>query len=84
MYPNGSVVLLKNANKKIMIYGHKQIRMDDQLLYDYVGCLHPEGFVSPSTNVFFNNHDIHQLLFKGHEEQKTHQIYNKSRLGSGL
>ena len=41
--PLGSVVLLKNGTKRVMIYGRKQILASTGELFDYVACLYPEG-----------------------------------------
>ncbi len=57
---------MKNANKKLMIYGRNQKRDVDNITYDYIGCLYPEGFLSPLANVFFNSKDINKVIFKGH------------------
>ena len=43
--PIGSVVLLKNSTKKLMIMGFAQVAAENQeKVYDYVGCVFPEGF----------------------------------------
>ena len=39
--PIGSVVLLKNANKRLMIYGRLQKAEDSDSVRDYIGCLYP-------------------------------------------
>lgn len=41
--PIGSIVLLKNGKKKVMIYGRRQRRITDEIEYDYIACLYPEG-----------------------------------------
>lgn len=68
LYPNGTVVQLKQASKKLVIYGRKQLRLQDQIQYDYVGCLYPEGYCGPQTSVFFNHGDIAELIFKGYQD----------------
>ncbi len=65
IYPNGTIVILKNANKKLMIYGRNQKRDADNNIYDYVSCFYPEGYLSPLANVFFNSRDIKQVIFEG-------------------
>lgn len=66
IYPNGTVVILKNANKKLMIYGRQQKRSADNCIYDYVGCFYPEGYLSSTTNVFFNTRDIEEIIHRGY------------------
>ena len=69
--PIGSVVLLKNATKRVMITGF-YVKTDDKndLVYDYVGCLFPEGMVSSTQNCVFNHEQIGEVFHKGLEEEK--------------
>ena len=48
LLPIGSVVLLKNSTKRVMISGVAQVSTDggDEKVYDYTGVLYPEGFMS--------------------------------------
>lgn len=44
LLPIGSVVMLKDAEKPLMIYGIKQLDTDNpEVEYDYIGVLYPEG-----------------------------------------
>ena len=43
--PIGSVVLLNEGNKKLMIYGRRQLD-SSRKLFDYIACLYPEGNIS--------------------------------------
>ena len=72
--PIGSVVLLKGAKKKLMIMGYAQIDLEkNDKIYDYCGCLFPEGMISSDKIFVFNHNDIEQVEFKGYmnEEQKS-------------
>ena len=51
--PIGSVVLLKNANKRLMIYGRLQKAEDSDSVRDYIGCLYPEGNISQNRRICF-------------------------------
>ena len=44
--PIGSIVLLKNGIKKVMIYGRKQLAISTNIEYDYIACLYPEGNIN--------------------------------------
>ena len=44
--PIGTVVVLNKGEKKLMIYGRKQINIKDNVEYDYVSCLYPEGNIN--------------------------------------
>ena len=46
LLPIGSVVLLKNGTKRLMIAGIKQMDTEDTTKeYDYYGVMYPEGHV---------------------------------------
>lgn len=67
--PLGSIVVLKGGYKKIMIYGRQQYQLDEfRKLWDYVGCLYPEGFISDDYNVFFNQEEIQEIIHFGYED----------------
>lgn len=77
MYPKylpiGSVVLLKDGIKKVMISGYCPINMDKKdKIYDYLGCLYPEGILKNDYNILFDHQDIKKIYCLGliDEEQK--------------
>lgn len=72
--PIGSVVILKQGKKRIMITGYAQIDIvKKDRIYDYVGCMFPEGVISTENNLLFNHDDIKQVFCIGFqdEEQKN-------------
>ena len=66
LLPVGSVVLLKDATKKLMIIGILQVKPDEDTVYDYLGVPYPEGYVGAENNFLFNHADINDLIFKGY------------------
>ncbi len=80
--PIGSVVLLRNGEKKIMIYGRRQLATDGSGEYDYIACLYPEGNIGGEYNFLFNNEDIDKIIFKGfadEEEEEFQKVLKPSR-----
>lgn len=73
--PNGTIVLLKGSSKKLMIYGRKQLTLDDEQMFDYLAVPYPEGYISPEYTYVFNHSDIEEISFLGfeNEEEKTFQ-----------
>ncbi len=69
--PVGSVVLLKNSTKKLMIMGVLQAKPDhlDQV-YDYCGCLYPEGYMSADRIYLFNEDQIETLYYPGYHNEE--------------
>ena len=67
LLPIGSVVMLKNAEKPVMIFGIKQLDSDKpDVEYDYIGVLYPEGNIGNNFQYLFNHQDIEQILFEGY------------------
>lgn len=67
--PIGSVVLLKNANKRLMIFGRLQREMGgEQKTWDYIGCTYPEGNMNPNESVLFNHDMIATVYFIGFQD----------------
>lgn len=72
--PIGSVVLLKDAQKKVMITGYTPIDMETKnKIYEYLGCVFPEGIIKSDENILFDTKDIDKIFFKGfvNEEQEN-------------
>lgn len=81
--PIGSVVLLKNSTKKLMITGFAQVSADDpNRIYDYVGCVFPEGFLGPDQTFLFDSHQIETIYFIGYQDQE--QMAFKIRIDEAL
>ena len=67
--PIGSVVILKGGKKRVMVTGFlgKAVE-DDTKVFDYIGCLFPEGIVAPDSNVLFNHANIDKIFFLGYSD----------------
>ena len=63
--PIGSVVLLKDSKKRIMIVGVKQKTADSDKIWDYSACLYPEGILDPDKLFVFDAEQIERLYFVG-------------------
>lgn len=64
--PLGSVVLMKNAKKKVMVTGYAVSSPElGNKLWDYVGCLWPEGMIGQDKNLVFNHNDINKVFSVG-------------------
>lgn len=85
LLPIGTVVMLKNAKKPLMIFGIKQLaseKPDEE--YDYIGVLYPEGNMGTQFQYLFNHDDIEKILFTGYETEERQEfleelskVYNK-------
>lgn len=71
--PLGSVVLMKEAKKRVMVTGYAVSSPESgDKLWDYIGCLWPEGMVAPDKNLLFDHKDIDKVFAVGFsdDEQK--------------
>ena len=73
LLPIGSVVLLKGANKRVMILSRIQAPADTGVIYDYASCPYPEGIVDPENIIFFNRDDIERVYFIGFQDPEELQ-----------
>lgn len=63
--PIGTVVLLKGATKRLMINGYCSSQPNDDTVYDYVGCLFPEGNIVGDEVALFNHDQIGEISHMG-------------------
>lgn len=78
--PIGSVVILKDGTKEIMIYGRRQTHAQTGKIYDYVACLYPEGNISPEYTFLFNHNQIGKILFLGYQSPQENEFIKKLEL----
>lgn len=73
--PIGSVVILEGGAKKIMITGFCSIsEMDRTQVYDYSGCIYPEGYLSSNQICLFNHDQIEKVFFTGYESEEEKEF----------
>ena len=72
LLPAGSIVLLKDSTKKVMILGFLQqiAEAEEPVYYDYCGCLFPEGYISPDEIYLFDHDQIDQIYFVGYQDEE--------------
>jgi hypothetical protein len=75
--PIGSVVQLKNTQKRVMIIGLKQKEVSTGIIWDYSGCFYPEGVIDPEKLFLFNKEQIARLYFVGFQDGEALQLLEK-------
>lgn len=79
--PIGTVVLLKESTKRVMIIGvlQKSIEEEDgkQVLYDYSAVFYPEGYVGPDKTFLFNNSQIEKVFAVGYQDEEQFAFKEK-------
>ena len=81
--PVGTVVLLKEAKKKLMITGFCSIDQETKTkVYDYTGCMYPEGIINSNQMALFNHSQIDKIYHMGYvnEEEKKFKKFLKEKL----
>ena len=70
--PIGTVVLLKEAKKKLMITGFYVKSPDNEKTFDYSACVYPEGVLDSRKNLLFDHDEIQDIFYLGYvsDEEK--------------
>ena len=76
--PIGSVVLLKNGRKKIMIYGRQQMHVETGEEWDYLACLYPEGNINEEFMYLFNHDQIDKVYYLGYEDEEEKRFVEEN------
>lgn len=84
--PIGSVVLLKNAEKRVMITGFCCLSLkDENKIYDYCGCIYPEGVINSEGTLLFNHDKIDKICAVGYrDEECSNFIENLKKISTHL
>ena len=76
--PVGTVVLLKGGKKELVIVSYCIIPSGNvqEVVYDYGGCLYPEGLIRSDQLYAFNHDQIEKVIFKGYESSEQSNLSN--------
>ena len=75
--PIGTVVMLEGGSKRVMISGFcaiEQNNTENKKVWDYSGCMYPEGFLDSKQTCLFNHEQIKEVYHLGladDEEEKS-------------
>ena len=77
--PLGSVLMLKNGRHRVMIVGYcvKLAEDPNAPIYDYMGCLFPEGIFTTEQSMAFNHTDIDKVYHLGLVDQEVNNFHAK-------
>lgn len=70
LLPCGSVVKLDGGERFVMICGRVVYADGDEHVYDYTGCLYPEGIAADDRMLFFDRNAIESILFIGFQDRQ--------------
>ncbi len=72
--PVGSVVLLKEAERPVVVIGYSVIEENSQEVWDYLGCAYPVGVLSSDKNLLFQKNQIEKVYYRGYCDQECQQF----------
>ncbi len=76
--PLGSVVLLTESKKRVMVMGFCQAKPENiEKVYDYCGCLYPEGYMDADHIYLFNHDQIDQIYSVGYMDEEQFAFRDK-------
>ena len=76
--PIGSVVLLENTSQRVMITGFcVKSKQKEMSVYDYIGCLYPDGVFSTKNNLLFNHDKIQKIFAIGYSDEEEKKFKEK-------
>ncbi len=79
--PVGTVVMLKGGTKRAMIIGFCAYEDNERgKLFDYTGCLYPEGLIASNQTLLFDHSQIDKIYHIGlvdDEEKEFKEKLNK-------
>ena len=83
LLPIGTVVLLKDSTKRVMIMGVCQRSADEpEKIWDYCGCFYPEGYLGADRIFLFNNDQIDRIFALGYQDAE--QIAFKEKVDTTI
>jgi len=69
--PIGTVCILNGGEKKVMITGFCATPTEDNTkVFDYSGCMYPEGFLVSNQACLFNHDQIKNIYHTGYQDQE--------------
>ncbi|WP_312370263.1 DUF4176 domain-containing protein [Lachnoclostridium sp.] len=74
LLPIGSVILLEDSTKEVMIIGYCQYEIGTNEIWDYAGCLYPEGYMGADKTFLFNSDQIKEISFLGKESAEQQEF----------
>ncbi len=79
LLPIGTVVLLKNSKKRVMIIGvlQKQLKDGNEIIWDYSACFYPEGYMGPDKTFLFNSEQIEKVFAVGYQDEEQFAFKDK-------
>lgn len=77
--PIGTVVMLKGGKKRVMITGfYATSGNNKEKIWDYSGCLYPEGYLSSKQTGLFDHEQIEKVYHMGLADDEEEKEFKKT------
>ena len=77
MLPIGTVVILNESKKRVMIVGVAQRGENQDKIWDYCGVVFPEGYMSADKLFLFDNEQIERVYHVGLLDSESIEFKDK-------
>jgi len=78
LLPIGTVAMLKGGTKRVMITGYYSVEANNMSkIWDYSGCMFPEGFLSSTQTALFDHAQIEKIYHTGLIDEETEAFQEK-------
>ena len=82
--PLGTVVLLKDATRYLVVIGYSIVAQGEDKVWDYLGCPYPVGVVSTNSNLLFDKEQIDKVVHRGFSDEEGEKFINQISLSIGV
>lgn len=81
LLPIGSVVLIGDSVKKVMIIGVAQMEAENEgKIWDYAGVIFPEGYLSADEVYLFDNEQITEVYALGYQDAEQMEFRENAEI----
>ncbi len=81
--PIGSVVMIRQSDRRIMIVGRNQRDKKTGVLFDYIACYFPEGVQESTKVLHFNSEDIFLTFSLGYTNENELRMRRELEMLTG-
>ncbi len=74
LLPIGTVVLLKESTKRVMIIGLLQQQNTTNKIWDYAAVYYPEGYMGADKTFLFNGDQIERVYALGYQDEEQFEF----------
>lgn len=82
--PLGTVVLLKDATRYLVVIGYSIVEQGKDKVWDYLGCPYPVGVISTNSGLLFDKDQIEKIIYRGFSDEEGDKFRNQISISIGV